>query len=58
MSREAGPWTTNAEGRSNDFSNLWFADGSSFPFLPAKNLTFTLMANAARVATALTGSSD
>ncbi len=35
--------------RSQDFRNLFFADGASFPFLPAKNLTFTLMANAIRV---------
>ena len=27
-----------------------FADGSTFPDLPAKNLTFTLMANATRIA--------
>lgn len=50
MTSEARPWTTDADGRSRDFSNLWFADGSSFPFLPAKNLTFTLMANATRMA--------
>jgi choline dehydrogenase-like flavoprotein len=36
--------------RSYDFENLYFADGTSFPDLPSKNLTFTLMANAARVA--------
>ena len=33
-----------------NFENLWLADGSTFPFLPAKNLTFTLMANASRIA--------
>lgn len=55
MSREPRAWTTDPEGRSRDFPNLWFADGSSFPFLPAKNLTFTLMANANRVAAAQTG---
>ena len=37
-------------GKSRDFENLFFVDGTSFSFLPAKNLTFTLMANAARVA--------
>jgi choline dehydrogenase-like flavoprotein len=50
MTIEARPWTTDAGGRSRDFANLWFADGSVFPSLPAKNLTFTLMANATRVA--------
>jgi choline dehydrogenase-like flavoprotein len=50
MSREVRPWTTDPDCRSRDFANLWIADGSSFPFLPAKNLTFTLMANAVRVA--------
>lgn len=42
--------TASAACRSHDFPNLHFVDGTCFPFLPAKNLTFTLMANAARVA--------
>jgi choline dehydrogenase-like flavoprotein len=50
MTRDPRPWTTDDGGRSRDFSNLWFADGSTFPSLPAKNLTFTLMANATRIA--------
>lgn len=50
MVREARPLACSPEGRSYDFSNLYFADGTGFPFLPAKNLTFTLMANAARIA--------
>jgi choline dehydrogenase-like flavoprotein len=50
MTREETRFTTDPNGRSRDFENLWFADGSTFPFLPAKNLTFTLMANAARIA--------
>ena len=50
MSSTPAPRTTDATGRSHDFPNLWFVDGSTFPFLPAKNLTFTLMANAARIA--------
>jgi choline dehydrogenase-like flavoprotein len=36
--------------QSWDHPNLWVVDGSVFPSLPAKNLTFTLMANAARIA--------
>ena len=53
MQRAQRPFTCTPECRSHDFRNLYFADGASFPFLPAKNLTFTLMANAVRVAHAL-----
>jgi choline dehydrogenase-like flavoprotein len=45
-----GRFTTDGNGRSRDWDNLWIADGATFPFLPAKNITFTLMANAARIA--------
>lgn len=41
--------------QSADFDNLLFADGITFPALPAKNLTFTLMANAIRVARQMLG---
>lgn len=50
MSRSKDRWTTSADGQSHDFDNLFIADGTTFPFLPAKNLTFTLMANATRIA--------
>jgi choline dehydrogenase-like flavoprotein len=50
MSLKERPLTTSRLGRSHDFENLYFVDGTTFPFLPAKNLTFTLMANAARIA--------
>ena len=43
-------WTTDSDCRSKDFKNLFVVDGSTYPFLPAKNTTFTLMANAMRVA--------
>jgi choline dehydrogenase-like flavoprotein len=52
MTAAPRPWTTDPLGRSRDFENLWIADGSTFPSLPAKNLTFTLMANASRIAAA------
>jgi choline dehydrogenase-like flavoprotein len=45
-----GPWTTDVTCRSRAFPNVLLVDGSTFPFLPAKNLTFTLMANASRAA--------
>ena len=53
MTTEERPHTTTPEGGVRGFSNLFIADGAGFPFLPAKNLTMTLMANAARIATFL-----
>lgn len=50
MTATGGRWTADARCRSREFPNLLLVDGSTFPFLPAKNLTFTLMANATRVA--------
>lgn len=50
MSAERQPWAVTPECRSYDMENLFIVDGSVMPFLPAKNLTFTLMANAVRVA--------
>ena len=50
MSKRKEHLKTNEYGRSYDFENLYFIDGSTFPFLPAKNITFTLMANATRIA--------
>lgn len=50
MRRDRAPLTTSPQAESHDLAGLYFVDGSTFPFLPAKNLTFTLMANAARIA--------
>ena len=50
MSAEKLAFTVSPACRSHDFDNLYVVDGASFPFMPAKNLTFTLMANAVRVA--------
>ena len=44
--RQAGARVSVAQANGN----LFFVDGSTFPFLPAKNITFTLMANAVRIA--------
>ncbi len=52
MSRAAAPFTTTEYCQSREFDNLFLVDGATFPFLPAKNITFTLMANAVRVAEA------
>ncbi|MFN7978710.1 MAG: GMC oxidoreductase [Vicinamibacterales bacterium] len=50
MTTTAAPFTTDVACTSRDYPNLHIVDGATFPFLPAKNLTFTLMANAARAA--------
>jgi choline dehydrogenase-like flavoprotein len=52
MARSGGPLTVDEHGHSRDIQGLYFVDGATFPFLPAKNLTFTLMANATRIAAA------
>lgn len=41
--------TLKPNGKMNGTDNVWIADGSGFNYLPAKGLTFTLMANAHRV---------
>jgi choline dehydrogenase-like flavoprotein len=53
MSKARASLGVTPDCRSWDFPNLILADGATFPFLPAKNLTFTLMANAVRIARAL-----
>jgi hypothetical protein len=45
------PLTTAIDGRLHGTRSVYIADGSSFRFLPAKGISFTLMANAERVAT-------
>jgi len=52
MTEKPAPFTTTEYCQSRDFENLFVVDGSTYPFLPAKNITFTLMANAVRVAEA------
>ena len=50
FSRAGEPFTTQPDGRLAATKNIFIADGSSLAYLPAKGLTFTLMANAYRVA--------
>lgn len=50
MSETRAPWTVSPTCQSHDIDNLFVVDGAAMPSLPAKNLTFTLMANAVRVA--------
>ena len=50
MARGRKSWCVSENCQSYDIQNLFVIDGAAMPYLPAKNLTFTLMANAARVA--------
>lgn len=50
MSTSQSSLTASSLCQSHDFPNLHLVDGAPYPFLPAKNITFTLMANAVRVA--------
>lgn len=50
VSTEEKPFTTAENGRLHQTQNVYVADGSCFKFLPAKGISFTLMANAERVA--------
>lgn len=50
MSIKRLPYTSSQYCQSHDFENLYFVDGTTFPTLPAKNITFALMTNAMRVA--------
>lgn len=50
FSNDEKPLTTAQNGRLHGSKSVFVADGSSFRFLPAKGISFTIMANAERVA--------
>jgi choline dehydrogenase-like flavoprotein len=50
MKSVPGRYQTHADGRLFGTSSVYVVDGAAFSELPAKNLTFTIMANAARIA--------
>jgi choline dehydrogenase-like flavoprotein len=50
MKAAPGPYQTDASGRLFGTTSVYVVDGAAFTELPAKNLTFTIMANAARIA--------
>ncbi len=50
MTNDERPHTCRADGSVRGFERLFVADGAAFSSLPAKNITFTLMANAVRIA--------
>lgn len=49
MKEKPGKFQTDSECRLFGTKNVFIVDGSVFPVLPAKNNTFTIMANAMRV---------
>lgn len=53
MSAEGPELTCDPDCRLRGTTSVYLADGSPFPYLPAKGLTFTIMANANRVGTIL-----
>jgi choline dehydrogenase-like flavoprotein len=50
MRESPGRYELYPDGRLQGTRNVYVADGACFPRLPAKNLTFTIMANAMRIA--------
>lgn len=50
MNRKNDVLCVDPSGKSYAYENLYVADGASFPTLPSKSITYTLMANASRVA--------
>jgi choline dehydrogenase-like flavoprotein len=50
MSLDERPMTTNPNGELHDAPGLYLVDGASLPHLSAKHPTFTIMANADRIA--------
>ncbi len=55
MAVRPGRFQTHADGRLEGTRHVYSCDGAVFPRLPAKNLTYTLMALALRTATRLRG---
>jgi choline dehydrogenase-like flavoprotein len=55
MSTRPDRYQTDPDGRLEGTKRVFVADGAVFPALPAKNLTFTIMANAMRVASGIRG---
>jgi choline dehydrogenase-like flavoprotein len=50
MTNDDREHTLRADGGVRGIDALYVVDGAGFPWLPAKNITFTLMANAVRIA--------
>jgi len=53
-----GPYQTEISGKLNQTRNIYISDGANFTRLPSKNHTFTIMANAMRIAEGAKSSID
>ena len=53
MQHRDEPLTTSADGLLRGTKRVYVVDGSVFPALPSKGLTFTMMANANRIGTGI-----
>ena len=53
MRQTPGEYETHSDGRLEGTRNVYIVDGACFSALPSKNLTFTIMANAMRIARGL-----
>jgi len=49
MRANPGPYETDRNGKLTGTGRVYVVDGGAIPALPAKNLTFTIMANALRI---------
>lgn len=50
MREQPRPYELDRHGQLHGTTRVWVVDGAAFPRLPSKNLTFTIMANAMRIA--------
>lgn len=55
MRRDPGDLSCDPDGRLGACRAVYVVDGSTFPYLPAKGLTFTIMANADRIGGVVAG---
>ena len=55
MQRQPERYQTDTQGLLSGSKRVYVVDGACFTALPAKNLTFTIMANAMRIASGLRG---
>jgi choline dehydrogenase-like flavoprotein len=58
MRLNPGRYETGRDGALSGTTRVYVVDGAAFPGLPAKSLTFTIMANALRIARRVAGDVD